>query len=83
VGNKVNNQKGENMKETFKFVCYGNEKTIEANTLGDAYDKANTWAQKLPEMQFDPERFPKPQNYHGGWYKGTNQIQWQGQQVWD
>ena len=71
------------MKETFKFVCYGNEKTIEANNLGDAYDKANTWAQKLPEMQFDPERFPKPQNYHGGWYKGTNQIQWQGQQVWD
>ena len=71
------------MKETFKFVCYGNEKIIKANTLGDAYDEANTWAEKLPEMQFDDDLFPGPQNYHGGWYKGTNQIQWQGQQVWD
>jgi hypothetical protein len=48
VGNKVNNQKGENMKKTYKFVCYGHEKIIEANSLGDAYDKANTWSNKLP-----------------------------------
>ena len=67
----------------FKFVCYGHEKTIKAKKLLDAYDKANTWANKLPEMQFDPELFPGPQNYHGGWYEGANQIQWQGQQVWD
>jgi len=68
---------------TFKFVCYGHEKTFEAKTLEDAYGVANAWARKLPEMQFDPELFPNPQRYHGGWYESSNEIRWQGQQVWD
>jgi|TARA_R100000935_G_C2806204_1_gene152792 hypothetical protein len=83
VGNKVNNQKGENMKETFKFECYGHEKKVKATSMSDAYEKANTWAEKLPEMQFDPERFPKPQNYHGGWMLINECYKWAGRQVWD
>ena len=60
-----------------------NKKIIEAKTLEDAYDQANDWAGKLPEMQWDDDLFPGPQRYHGGWCGNDKELTWQGQQIWD
>ena len=65
----------------YKVLCFGNETTIEAQDIGEAYKLANEWTDTLPEMQYDENVVL--QNYHGNWIVDGNKMRWQGNIVWD